>query len=468
MIKITSKQFEELKRLYNPEIFTEAQMGAWVEGLKDTLTKAEVDELDEMEKAVVDEFNHEFMSFVKVQVISAPSESELSKGLKYDNFFIREKQVEWTEAIEKSEDGAEEKTRTGIYLDTKLNREMNRVGLVFGEKIEKSEEDELEKGKSLPIGTIHNGYKKIAEGKWRKVSEYGMTKEEHVINARKFAEASFKNRGKEGNSKNNEKTKLHAEEANKLDSKDYSDEDVTGGDKKSYSTKEFDTKKEAEKRMSLMNSNSEYSDLKINKTSNNKYTISFKKSFSESTLSKSEQTESQSEAGIEMKKSEDSDIEKGGEGSRGGKVIGHTRSGKPIYADAGHVEHKHFDAKDHFDSRIVHQKRALEIGNKYGDKKVVAGRGDTSKIDVARMKKENPDDFKDFRHHIRESEKHETKYLKKLEGKDYSERGENARKIEEGSEHTHNPGWHGLRSHMYSSHFSDKKYLGNSGRLHED
>ena len=73
--------------------------------------------------------------------------------------------------------------------------------------------------------------------------------------------------------KNNEKA------ASKLDSKDYSDEEVTGGDKKSYSTKEFDTKKEAEKRMSLMNSNSEYSDLKINKTSNNKYTISFKKSF---------------------------------------------------------------------------------------------------------------------------------------------------------------------------------------------
>jgi hypothetical protein len=30
-------------------------------------------------------------------------------------------------------------------------------------------------------------------------------------------------------------------------------------------------------------------------------------------------------------KSMDTNIEKGGEGSRGGKIIGHTKSGKPIY-----------------------------------------------------------------------------------------------------------------------------------------
>lgn len=162
----------------------------------------------------------------------------------------------------------------------------------------------------------------------------------------------------------------------------------------------------------------------------------------------------------------ENDIEKA-EGSRGGKVIGHTRSGKPIYADSNHPEHKTFDAKDHFDSKITHQKKALAIGHKYGDKSVAAGRGDTSKVDVVRMKKESPEDFKDFRHHIRESEKHDTKYLKKLEGDDYKERIEHAKKIEEGSDHSHNPAWHGLKSFMYSSHFSDKKYLGNSGRLHD-
>jgi len=38
-------------------------------------------------------------------------------------------------------------------------------------------------------------------------------------------------------------------------------------------------------------------------------------------------------------KSEDKgDLEKGGEGSRGGKVIGHTQSGKPIYETSEHTK----------------------------------------------------------------------------------------------------------------------------------
>lgn len=36
-----------------------------------------------------------------------------------------------------------------------------------------------------------------------------------------------------------------------------------------------------------------------------------------------------------------------GEGSRGGKIIGHTSSGKPIYASHGHPSHGKFTGKDH-------------------------------------------------------------------------------------------------------------------------
>jgi hypothetical protein len=32
---------------------------------------------------------------------------------------------------------------------------------------------------SFPIGAIHNGYKKIADNTWVKVSKHGMTKKEH-------------------------------------------------------------------------------------------------------------------------------------------------------------------------------------------------------------------------------------------------------------------------------------------------
>lgn len=253
MIRLTNEQFEELKRIHNPEIFTEAQMGAWVEGLKDTLVKAEVDELDEQEKAVVDEFNHEFTSFVKVEVISRPSESELSKGLKYDIFFIRDKQVEWSgEDIIKSTDGVEEviSRRTGIYLDTKLNREMNRVGLAFGEKVEKSEEDELEKG-----GEGSKGGKILGHTKSGK-PVYANTHAHH---------ASYKDFSSADHA---EAAHLHAQQG-----------DIKNADSHTLRHKEAKNKE----------------------------------------------------------KSFDIDIEKA-EGSRGGKIIGHTKSGKPIY---DHADHPH-------------------------------------------------------------------------------------------------------------------------------
>lgn len=39
-----------------------------------------------------------------------------------------------------------------------------------------------------------------------------------------------------------------------------------------------------------------------------------------------------------INKAEENDLEKGGEGSKGGKIIGHTKTGKPVYA--GHDEKK--------------------------------------------------------------------------------------------------------------------------------
>lgn len=51
-------------------------------------------------------------------------------------------------------------------------------------------------------------------------------------------------------------------------------------------------------------------------------------------------------------------IEKGGEGSKGGKVIGHTKSGKPIYAhkDANHEHYKNFTPSEHREAAEFHEK----------------------------------------------------------------------------------------------------------------
>lgn len=43
-----------------------------------------------------------------------------------------------------------------------------------------------------------------------------------------------------------------------------------------------------------------------------------------------------------------------GEGSRGGHIIGHTTTGKPIYADPKHPEHNNFHDEDHYDAHLAH------------------------------------------------------------------------------------------------------------------
>ena len=63
---------------------------------------------------------------------------------------------------------------------------------------------------------------------------------------------------------------------------------------------------------------------------------------------------------------EETEIEKGGEGSKGGKVIGHTKSGKPIYANksANHKDYKDFSEQDHKDAYKLHDNLSGEYDNK--------------------------------------------------------------------------------------------------------
>ena len=48
-------------------------------------------------------------------------------------------------------------------------------------------------------------------------------------------------------------------------------------------------------------------------------------------------------------------FEKGGEGSKGGKIIGHTKSGKPVYANknATHKDYNDFTKEDHEDASVI-------------------------------------------------------------------------------------------------------------------
>lgn len=46
-------------------------------------------------------------------------------------------------------------------------------------------------------------------------------------------------------------------------------------------------------------------------------------------------------------------LEKGGEGSKGGKVIGHTKSGKPIYEKGARVKYFHDGLGKHYTGTVV-------------------------------------------------------------------------------------------------------------------
>jgi len=54
-------------------------------------------------------------------------------------------------------------------------------------------------------------------------------------------------------------------------------------------------------------------------------------------------------------------IEKGGEGSKGGKVIGHTKSGKPIYESGRAKDYKDFTGQDHYDAAKFHKEKVLSM-----------------------------------------------------------------------------------------------------------
>jgi hypothetical protein len=91
-----------------------------------------------------------------------------------------------------------------------------------------------------------------------------------------------------------------------------------------------------------------------------------------------------SEAGIE--KDLEVDIEKGGEGSRGGKIIGHTKSGKPIYADSNQNDYGKFSKQEHSEA-IKH----------YTDKKNFKG---AIHHELSSGIKDTHNDSKEWREHL--------------------------------------------------------------------
>lgn len=139
--------------------------------------------------------------FTKVVFVEAPLEQiDLEKGV----------ENELENEDEPAEEGAESDEEEG--------------------ELQKSFSDNLEKGKALPIGTVHNGYKKVGDNSWKKVSSMGMTKKEHDEKLDKIGNQPKKSGDAEkGIQKEYNK---HAKAYRETDDRDYSDADVEGKTRK--------------------------------------------------------------------------------------------------------------------------------------------------------------------------------------------------------------------------------------------
>lgn len=101
------------------------------------------------------------------------------------------------------------------------------------------------------------------------------------------------------------------------------------------------------------------------------------------------------------------------EGSRGGKVIGHTRSGKPIYDEHEHEGHADFSKADHNDAHKLHlklsdaaDKKHNLIGSKEGEHNFV--QSVAHRESAKKTGKQSMSDFKDMsaKEHKDAAEKH--------------------------------------------------------------
>lgn len=118
---------------------------------------------------------------------------------------------------------------------------------------------------------------------------------------------------------------------------------------------------------------------------------------------------------IEKARVQSDELLKGGEGSRGGKVIGHTKSGKPIYEEHNHPEHKDFTVHEHLDAAEIHRKKSRESYDKWQESKNKRAeeRGENERHNPSKEEKENEETlWKEYVNHSSKEHQHNKKAKK--------------------------------------------------------
>jgi len=129
--EITKGEFDELNKVKNFDIFTPQQRNMALLNVSGLIKKGETQELNEDEQDLIKSITAELDNLTEY-VINDMNSGRIVKTKVY----VQPKQVVWTDTLEKSLTG--ETIKKGMFLDTPLNRKLNRVG------------DEIIKGKKAP------------------------------------------------------------------------------------------------------------------------------------------------------------------------------------------------------------------------------------------------------------------------------------------------------------------------------
>lgn len=113
----------------------------------------------------------------------------------------------------------------------------------------------------------------------------------------------------------------------------------------------------------------------------------------------------------------DNDIEKAGEGSRGGNIIGHTKSGKAIYATQNARHEKTYTSKDHEDAAYAHLDKQTEHDKKAKEY------NDSRKYNP--NKGESDSDYHNAQYHTNRSEYHSGEYDRHISTSKHKKQNEN-------------------------------------------
>lgn len=147
--EITKGEFDKLNELKEFEIFTPQQIALSALNIAALMKKGEINQLEQDELDLIKSGSTELKHLQKYTI-----NEMVGKHVIKTDVYVQPKQVRWFDAIEKSETG--EKIEKGVFLDTELNRELNRVGVVFekGHKInpvQKTVESAIEQDPSTKI-----------------------------------------------------------------------------------------------------------------------------------------------------------------------------------------------------------------------------------------------------------------------------------------------------------------------------